>query len=97
MLNDDVGMDLQKTLESRAVILANSGGGKSHLIRRFAEQAIPKVQTILIDPEGEFSSLRQKFDVILAGNTRRDISTGWSSTSGTRRSTMVLNRYALRR
>ena len=62
-----VKVDLARLIESRAVFLANSGAGKSWLIRRVAEQAIGKVQVILIDPEGEFASLREKYDVILCG------------------------------
>lgn len=66
-LNNEVGIDLQKLVESRAVFLANSGAGKSWLIRRVAEQAVDKIQVIILDPEGEFASLREKFDFILAG------------------------------
>lgn len=66
-LNKDIGIDLEKLIEGGMVILANSGGGKSYAIRRIAEQAVPHVQVIILDPEGEFSSLRQKYDFILAG------------------------------
>lgn len=66
-LNKDVSIDLEKLIEGGMVILANSGGGKSYLIRRIAEQAVKNVQVIIIDPEGEFASLREKFDFILAG------------------------------
>lgn len=66
-LNKDISIDLPKLIQSRAVILANSGGGKSWAIRRIAEQANEQIQTIIIDPEGEFSSLREKYDFILAG------------------------------
>lgn len=65
-----VKIDPMKLLQSRAVILANSGGGKSHTIRRFAEGACEETQTIIMDPEGEFSSLREKFDFILAGKDK---------------------------
>lgn len=57
----------EKLLQSRMVILANSGGGKSYAVRKFAEQTVSSTQTIIIDPEGEFASLREKFDFILAG------------------------------
>lgn len=66
-LNDQVSISLEKLIQSRLVILANSGSGKSWLIRRMAEQAAGKVQTIIIDPEGEFSSLRDKYDFVLCG------------------------------
>lgn len=66
-LNNDVSVDLPKLIEGGMVILANSGGGKSYLIRRIAEQAVKNVQVIILDPEGEFASLREKYDFILAG------------------------------
>lgn len=66
-LNNDTTVDLQKLIETRLLIQANSGGGKSWLIRRLLEQSHGKVQQIIIDPEGEFSTLREKYDYILAG------------------------------
>lgn len=66
-LNKDINIDLPKLIEGGMVILANSGGGKSYAIRRIAEQAVKNVQVIILDPEGEFASLRTKFDFILAG------------------------------
>lgn len=66
-LNDTVGIDLEKLIESRLLVQANSGGGKSHTIRRIIEQAFGHVQIIVIDPEGEFSNLRSKFDFVYVG------------------------------
>ena len=62
-----VNIDIQRILEGRLLIVANSGGGKSYTIRKFMEVTHGKVQQILIDIEGEFSSLREKFDYILVG------------------------------
>lgn len=66
-LNDDVPMDLDVLLESRLLVQANSGAGKSWTVRRILEQSHGKVQQIILDPEGEFSSLREKYDYVLAG------------------------------
>lgn len=63
-LNDHKSIDLSKLIESRLLIQANSGGGKSWAIRRIVEQAFGKVQIIVIDPEGEFSNLRQEHDFV---------------------------------
>ena len=49
------------------LVQANSGGGKSWLLRRLLEQSQGKVQQIVIDLEGEFSTLREKYDYVLAG------------------------------
>lgn len=60
-------LDPSKLVDSRMLINANSGGGKSYLLRVLAEQAAGQIQTIILDHEGEFSTLREKFDFILAG------------------------------
>jgi len=60
-------IDLDVLITTRLLIQANSGGGKSWLLRRLAEQFFGKVQTIIIDPEGEFSTLREKFGYVLVG------------------------------
>lgn len=60
-------LDLPILLRTRLLIQANSGGGKSYALRRILEQAFGKVQCIVIDPAGEFSTLREKYDFILIG------------------------------
>lgn len=60
-------IDLVLLLETRLLLQANSGGGKSWGIRRLIEQIFGKVQIILIDREGEFKSLRDKYDFLLVG------------------------------
>lgn len=59
--------DLDIILRSNALVQANSGGGKSWELRRTIEQAFKRVPQIVIDPEGEFSTLREKFDFVLVG------------------------------
>lgn len=59
-------LDLEKLLETRLLVQANSGAGKSHLLRRIFEQTAGMVQQIIIDLEGEFASLREKHDFIIA-------------------------------
>ena len=66
-LNDKIKIDLIKLVDSRLLVQANSGGGKSWLLRRLLEQSHGKVQQIVIDLEGEFSTLREKYDYILVG------------------------------
>jgi hypothetical protein len=63
----DVRLDLDVLLRTRMLIQANSGKGKSWLLRRLAEQLFGKVQVIILDPEGEFATLREKFDYVLVG------------------------------
>jgi DNA helicase HerA-like ATPase len=63
----NVSLDLDKLLSTRLLVQANSGKGKSHLLRRIAEQLFGKVQVIIIDPEGEFATLREKYGYVLVG------------------------------
>jgi DNA helicase HerA-like ATPase len=69
-------LDLLRLVDSRALIQANSGGGKSYLLRGIAEQAADRIQTIILDPEGEFATLREKVDLLLVsreGEIRTDV------------------------
>lgn len=65
--NHPVGFDLKTLITTRLLIEANSGGGKSYLLRVLCEQAFGKVQVIIVDREGEFSTLREQFDYVLVG------------------------------
>ncbi len=69
---DDLPLNLDKLIDTRALIQANSGGGKSWAIRRILEQTHGKVQQIVIDVEDEFHTLREKYDYVLAGSTGGD-------------------------
>lgn len=63
----DVQLDVLKLVDTRCLIQANSGGGKSWLLRRIAEQTAGQVQCIILDPEGEFVTLREKLDLVIVG------------------------------
>jgi uncharacterized protein DUF87 len=65
-LSDTTPINLPALLESRLLVQANSGDGKSWMLRRLLEQTAPHVQQLVIDPEGEFSTLREKFDYVIA-------------------------------
>lgn len=71
-LGEGVTCDLTKLLVSRLLIQANSGGGKSRTIRRILEQTYGHVQQIILDTEGEFATLREKFDYIYAAKSGGD-------------------------
>lgn len=65
-LADDLPVDLPTLLETRLLVQANSGGGKSWALRRLLEQTARGVQQLVIDPEGEFATLRERFDYVIA-------------------------------
>jgi hypothetical protein len=54
-ISEQAAFNLQSLLESRLLIQANSGGGKSYVIRKLLEETHGKVQQIVIDLEGEFA------------------------------------------
>ena len=62
-----IAIDLELLLSTRLLVTADSGGGKTWLLKRICEQAADKVQIIIIDPEGEFAPLRTKLPFFLAG------------------------------
>jgi DNA helicase HerA-like ATPase len=54
-------LDLEELLATRLLVQGNSGSGKSHLLRRLLEQSAPWVQQAVIDPEGDFVTLGERF------------------------------------
>jgi hypothetical protein len=62
-----VHIDLDVLVRTRLLVQANSGGGKSWLLRRIAEQAFGKIQVLLLDRDGEYSTLREKYGYVLVG------------------------------
>ncbi len=67
-----VNCELERLISTRLLVQANSGGGKSWALRRLLEQTHGRVQQIVIDPEGEFASLRERFDYVLAARQGGD-------------------------
>ena len=62
----NVEIDVSSLVRTRLLAQANSGGGKSYLLRRLLEQTHGKIQQIVLDIEGDFATLREKYDYILA-------------------------------
>lgn len=66
--NQKVGLDVAHLVETRLLITANSGAGKSWALRRLLERSHGHVQQIVLDMEGEFGTLRERFpEYILCG------------------------------
>ena len=71
-LAQDLAGDLDVLVDTRLLVQANSGGGKSWALRRLLEQTHGRVQHLVIDPEGEFATLRERFDYVLAARQGGD-------------------------
>lgn len=67
-------IDLSVLLGSRLLLQANSGAGKSRALRRLIEQSAGVLQQLVIDPEGEFASLREKHDFVIVAGAGGDVS-----------------------
>jgi hypothetical protein len=65
-------LDVQRLVDTRLLVQANSGGGKSWCLRRILEQTHGQLQHLVIDPEGEFATLRERFDYVLAARNGGD-------------------------
>ena len=58
---DPITIDLEELLATRLLVQGNSGSGKSHLLRRLLERSATEVQQIVIDPEGDFVTLSERY------------------------------------
>lgn len=65
-------LDLEELLATRLLVQGNSGSGKSHLLRRLLEQSAPWVQHCVIDPEGDFVTLADKFGHVVVEADRTE-------------------------
>jgi hypothetical protein len=65
-------LDLVELLATRLLVQGNSGSGKSHLLRRLLEQSAGLVQQAVIDPEGDYVSLAERYGHIVIEATGDD-------------------------
>jgi len=54
-------LDLEELLATRLLVQGNSGSGKSHLLRRLIEGSAQWTQQVILDPEGDFVTLADRF------------------------------------
>ncbi|PWE56563.1 ATP-binding protein [Metarhizobium album] len=65
-------LDIEELLATRLLVQGNSGSGKSHLLRRLLEQSAPWVQQVVIDPEGDFVTLSDRFGHVVVDGERSE-------------------------
>ncbi|MDE1158820.1 MAG: ATP-binding protein [Neorhizobium sp.] len=65
-------LDIEELLATRLLVQGNSGSGKSHLLRRLLEQSAPWVQQVIIDPEGDFVTLADKYGHVVVDGERTE-------------------------
>lgn len=65
-------LDIEELLATRLLVQGNSGSGKSHLLRRLLEQSSEWVQQVIIDPEGDFVTLSEKYGHLVVDGERSE-------------------------
>jgi hypothetical protein len=65
-------LDLEELLATRLLVQGNSGSGKSHLLRRLLEQSAAWVQQCVVDPEGDFVTLADRFGHLVVDGARSE-------------------------
>jgi hypothetical protein len=67
-----VRIDIEELLATRLLVQGNSGSGKSHLLRRLLEQSAGLVQQVVIDPEGDFVTLSDRYGHVVIDGAAYD-------------------------
>ena len=67
-----VRIDIEELLATRLLVQGNSGSGKSHLLRRLLEQSAQLVQQVVIDPEGDFVTLSDRYGHVVVDGAAYD-------------------------
>src|SRR6218665_2528771 len=65
-------LDIEELLATRLLVQGNSGSGKSHLLRRLLEQSAEWVQQVIIDPEGDFVTLADRYGHLVVDGERTE-------------------------
>ena len=63
----EVSLDLNKLMKGRGLVMASAGAGKSYTLRKIIEVTYKEVKQIIFDIEGEFMTLREKYQYLVFG------------------------------
>ena len=73
-LAEKFAVDAQELVTGRTCVIAQSGAGKSYLIAVLCEKMLEKnVPFCIVDTEGEYFSLKEKFQLLWAGGKEADV------------------------
>ncbi|AMB48319.1 DUF87 domain-containing protein [Methylobacterium sp. AMS5] len=67
---NDIAIDAGKLIGTHLAIVGNTGSGKTYTVRKVLEQTWGAALHIVIDPEGEFHTLRQAHPYVIVGGPR---------------------------
>ena len=68
----DISINLETLFTTRLLVTSDSGGGKTFALKNLCEGLFGKVPICVIDPEGEFAPLREKFPFALVAGEGGD-------------------------
>ncbi len=72
--NKDVVIDAQELVTGRTCVIGQSGSGKSYTIAVICEKLLQNnVVFCIVDTEGEYFSLKEKFEVLWVGGPQADV------------------------
>ena len=72
--NKEIYIDAQELVTGRTCVIGQSGSGKSYLIGVICEKLLENnIAFCIIDTEGEYFSLKQKFEVLWVGGSQADV------------------------
>ena len=72
--NKEIQIDAQELVTGRTCVIGQSGSGKSYFIAVLCEKLLDnKIAFCIIDTEGEYFSLKEKFDVLWVGGQDADV------------------------
>ncbi len=60
-------LDLKSLVNGRTFISGMTDAGKSWTVRKICEEVFGKVGIVILDPEGEYTSLREKYPFLIIG------------------------------
>src|SRR3989338_5519882 len=72
--NKDVVIDAQELVTGRTCVIGQSGSGKSYTIAVLCEKLLQNnIAFCIVDTEGEYFSLKEKFEVLWVGGPQADV------------------------
>ncbi len=72
--NKDVLLEAQELVTGRTCVIGQSGSGKSYTIAVLCEKLLQNnIAFCIVDTEGEYFSLKEKFEVLWVGGSQADI------------------------
>jgi len=72
--NRNFSIEAQELVTGRSCVIAQSGAGKSYLISVLCEKMLKnKIPFCIIDTEGEYFSLKEKFEILWVGGEGSDV------------------------